>query len=263
MLIQLPRGSSDPQGSQNAETSNAFEAALRRDLASAPVVSYDAVLGGALKRAFDFTLTLLTLPMWVAVMLVTALVSKLRHPAPVFTAHERIGYGGRVFKCLTLRVDPPSAKIERLRLAGQTEEPANDWDEIAGKAETPQTKWRRALSRLPRLFNVIAGDMALVGPSPLSHEELDAVRTGKRYYLSARPGVIGVSAIADADEEEAGQYKMYALCWSLGTDVLIMWDALQQMRQRGQLWKPDFKMAKARAVAKGDRGVVVRRRSGA
>src|SRR5262245_20394785 len=107
MLIQMPRGSRDQQGAQNAGECSTFEAALRRDLASAPVVSYDATLGGWLKRGVDLTLTLLSLPVWAPVMLGAALVSKLRHPAPVFVSDERIGYGGRVFKCFTLRLDPP------------------------------------------------------------------------------------------------------------------------------------------------------------
>ncbi|MDZ4692007.1 sugar transferase [Terricaulis sp.] len=263
MLIQLPRGSADQQGSQNAETNNAFEAALRRDLASAPVVSYDAVLGGWSKRAVDLTLTLISAPVWLVVLLLAALVSKLRHSAPVFLVHERIGYGGRIFKCFKLRIDPPSAQIERLRLPGEPDEaPANDLTAIAVQAEGPQAKWRRALERLPQLFNVIAGDMALVGPSPLSREELEPLKTAKRYYLSARPGVIGVSAVVDADEEEASQYKAYTLAWSLTTDALILWDAPRSMRDRGELWKPGLKLAKARAAAGADR-VVARKRSNA
>ncbi len=262
MLIQLPRGSADQQGSQNAETSNAFEAALRRDLASAPVVSYDAVLGGWVKRAFDLTLVLLSAPFWLAALLVTAFISKVRHSAPVFLAHERIGYGGRVFKRFKLRIDPPSAQIERLRVPGEPDEaPANDLTSIAVQAEGPRAKWRRALERLPQLFNVISGDMALVGPSPLSREELEPLKTAKRYYLSARPGVIGVSAIVDADEEEASQYKAYSLAWTLSTDALILWDALRSMRDRGELWKPSFKLAKARAKAGGERAVARQRSS--
>jgi len=260
MLIQMPRGSADQQGSQNAEASNAFEEALRRDLASAPVVSYDAVLGGWSKRALDFTWTFLSAPIWIAVMLVAALVAKIRHSAPVFQSVERIGYGGRVFKCFQLRIDPPSATIERLRVAGEPDAaPANDWSLIAVQAEGPRAKWRRALERLPQLFNVLAGDMALVGPSPLSRDGLEPLKTAKRYYLSARPGVIGISAIVDADEEEAGQYKIYALAWSLSTDALIMWDALRS--ERGALWKPSFKIANARAKAAAGERVVVRRRS--
>ncbi|MBC7767584.1 MAG: sugar transferase [Phycisphaerales bacterium] len=263
MLIQMPRGSPDQQVSQNAETSNAFEAALRRDLASAPLVSYDAMLGGWPKRVVDLTLTLLASPIWLVLMLSTALVSKLRHPAPVFLAQERVGYGGRIFKSFKLRIALPSAKIERLHLAGAPEEPpANDLTAIAGNAEGPQAKWRRALERLPQLFNVIAGDMALVGPTPLSGDQLEPLKTAKRYYLSARPGVVSVSPIADADEEEASQYKVYALSWSLMTDALLLWDALRSLRDRGELWRPSFKIARARAKAASERPVVVRRRSG-
>jgi len=250
MLIQMPRGSGDPQGAQNAEDCSAFEAALRRDLASAPVVSYDATLGGWVKRGVELTLTVLSLPLWAPVLLGAAAVAKLRHPGPVLISDERIGYGGRAFKCFTLRIDPPTATIERLHTPSATEPaPANDLTAIADKAESTRAKWRRALERLPRLFNVIIGDMALVGPSPRSHEHLEPLKMAKRYYLSARPGVVGVSAVADAEEEEASQYKIYALSWSLSTDALILWDALRSLRDRGELWKPTFRLAKARAKA--------------
>jgi hypothetical protein len=58
-----------------------------------------------------------------------------------------------------------------------------------------------------------------------------------------------VSAVADAEEEEASQFKIYALSWSLTTDALILWDALSSLRNRGELWKPPFWLAKARAKA--------------
>lgn len=264
MLIQMPRGSSDQQVSQNAEASNAFEAALRRDLASAPVVSYDATLGGWPKRAVDLTLALITAPVWLVVIAVTALISKARHPAPVFLAQERIGYGGRVFKCFKLRIELPTATIERLHIAGAPEEaPANDLTAIAGAAEGPQAKWRRALERLPQMFNVISGEMALVGPRPLSRDQLEPLKTAKRYYLSARPGVVSISPIAGVGEEEASQYKIYALSWSLMTDGLLLWEALRSLRHRGELWKPNFKIARARAKAASERTIVVRRRSDA
>jgi len=260
MLIQMPRGTTNQPRAQNAEDCNSFEAALRRDLASAPVVSYDPVLGGLEKRAVDLLLTLVTAPIWLPVMLIAALWSKLRHPAPVFQARERIGYGGRVFKAFSLRLDPPSAKIERLHAPGDAPPVANDLYAIASNAEAPRSKWRRVFERLPGLFNVLAGDMALVGPSPLSRDELEPLKTAKRYYLSARPGLIGINAVADADTEEAGQYKIYALSWSLLTDGLLIWEALRSLRDRGELWKPDFKSARARAAARGEK-VVVRRRS--
>lgn len=257
MLIQMPRGSSDQPGTQNAEECNAFEAALRRDLASAPVISYDPVLGGFAKRAFDFTLTLLTLPVWLITLLFVAAWSKIKHPAPVFQSHERIGYGGRTFKCTTLRLEPPTASIAQLH-PSKEEVPANDWNSIASRAETRREKWRRAFERLPLLFSVLAGNMSLVGPSPLTQEQLEPMNLGKRYYLSSRPGVIGISTIVDADEEQASQYKIYAFSWSLMTDIVILSDALRGLRDRGELWRPT-KIKRTRPIPRGDDAPVRRR----
>jgi exopolysaccharide production protein ExoY len=257
MLIQMPRGSSDQPGTQNAEECDAFEAALRRDLASAPVISYDAMLGGLTKRTFDLLLTIIMTPVWLPALLIAAAWSKIRHPAPVFQAHERVGYGGRVFKCFSLRLEPPSATIAHLH-APKEEKPANDWNSIASKAESRREKWRRALERLPSLFNVLGGDMSLVGPSPLAPEQLEPMKTGKRYYLSARPGVVGISTIVDANEEEASQYKIYAFSWSLMTDLVILFDALRGLRDRGELWRPT-KIKRTRPIPRGDDAPVRRR----
>jgi lipopolysaccharide/colanic/teichoic acid biosynthesis glycosyltransferase len=252
MLIQLPSGSSGQQGS-TPEASNAFEEGLRRDLASAPMVSYDSMLGGWSKRAVEFALTLLSAPIWLSVLLLAAGVAKLRHRAPVFVAHERIGYGGRTYRCFALRMDAPSTNV--VRLQAEPETPVEDLPAIAEKAESRPSKWRGVIERLPQLLNVIRGDMAIVGPSPLTREELEPLKSARRYYLSARPGIVGVSAIADSDDG-VNQYKIYAMSWSFATDVLIVWDALRSLQNRGELWKPGIKLAK-----RGETPVVVRRRS--
>jgi lipopolysaccharide/colanic/teichoic acid biosynthesis glycosyltransferase len=249
MLIQLPSGSPDQPGPQNAEQSTTtFEAGLRRDLASAPIVSYDAMLGGAVKRATDLACTLISAPVWLPLMLVVAAWAKVRNRAPVFLADERVGYGGRGFKCFSLRVAPPALDAEQSESVV-----ANDLT-----VELRRTKWRRALERLPRLFNVILGDMALVGPLPLTREELEPMKSARRYYLSARPGVVGISTLIGDDDPS--QYKIYAMSWALSTDALILWDALRSLRDRGELWKPSFAPGKP---GQSTSGVVVRRRTSA
>jgi exopolysaccharide production protein ExoY len=250
MLIQMPRGSSEQSGSQNAQECSPFEAALRRDLASAPLVSYDSTIGGWPKRAIDLALTMLTSPLWVPLLAGLAVWSKFKHPAPVFQRQERIGYGGRPFTCYALRLVAPSAVIEHLRPANEEAgADAVDWRTMTVQAEGRDTKWWRALERLPLLFSVLRGDMALVGPSPLSREELASLRMAKRYYLSARPGVVGVSGIADAHDANASQYKIYAMAWSHATDVLIFWDAAHSLFDRGELWRPKQRVLNVRARA--------------
>jgi hypothetical protein len=74
--------------------------------------------------------------------------------------------------------------------------------------------------------------------------------------------VIGVSAVVDADEEEASQYKIYALSWSLLADSLILWDALRSLLNRGELWKPMFRLAaiaRAKAAAESEAAASRRR----
>lgn len=260
MLIQLPSGSSDQPGSQGADSANAFEAGLRRDLASAPIVSYDSMLGGWGKRVADLTLALLSAPLWLPLMALTAGWSKLRHRAPVFQSHECVGYGGRAFNCPTLRVTRPSAQIERLRVVSENESAASDLSAMAGQAEGRRAKWVHVLEKLPRMLSVIAGDMALVGPSPLTRDQLEPLKTGRRYYLSARPGVIGVSALTEGGASDPSQFKIYAMSWAFSTDALIIWEALRSLRDRGELWKPNASLLKVgQNAAKAE--VVVRRRS--
>lgn len=255
MLVQLPRGQNGPKSATPEGECTAFEAALRRDLASAPVISYDSVLGGWGKRTIDVALVVIAAPVWVPAMLAAAAWSKLRHSAPVFLTETRIGYGGRAFECRKLRIAPPSAVIERLHHAAPdvAPEPANDWREIASRAETGRAKWRRLFESLPQLINVLRGEMSLVGPAPLSAEELEPLKTSKRYYLSARPGVVGIASIADADAEDPGHYKIYALSWSISADALILWDGLRSLREKGQLWRPSFRIKRAGAKPAGAR----------
>ena len=245
MLIQLPSGSPEPQGPQNAEqSSTTFEAGLRRDLASSPIVSYDSMLGGVPKRAIDLTVALISAPAWAPVMLLAAGVAKLRDRSPVFVSHERVGYGGSAYKCFSLRLAP-------IAKAGDI---AND----PAKAMSRRAKWLDALERLPQLLNVIRGEMALVGPSPLTRAQLEPMKSARRYYLSARPGVVGISTIIGGSGDPS-QYKIYAMSWALTTDVLIFWDGLRSIfDRREELWNPSFKRAEPKQSTSG---IVVRRRS--
>jgi lipopolysaccharide/colanic/teichoic acid biosynthesis glycosyltransferase len=245
MLIQLPSGSPDQPGPQNAEQSQTFEAGLRRDLASAPIVSYDAMLGGWAKRSIDFGLAIITAPVWLSLLLLSATWLKLRKGS-AFVVDERIGYGGRAYRCVSLRVAMPAAANDESTLA------AND---LTG-ALTQGARWREAFERLPRLFNVLAGDMALVGPLPLRRQQLEPLKSARRYYLSARPGVVGVSTLIGADDPS--QYKIYAMSWALSTDMLILWDAWRSLFKRDDLWRPSFKRGKP---GQSTSGVIVRRRS--
>lgn len=213
MLVKMPRGPAGESRSSAGEEGDPFEVALRRDLASTPVISYESTIGGWSKRAFDLVVTLLTAPLWLTALLFAWLAARQRHNSSAIVADERIGYGGRVYNCYRLRLDRPVADIVVLHPGPAANE----------SAPTPRpTRLRRVLERLPQLFNVLRGDMSLVGPAPLTRAEVEPLKTAKRYYLSARPGVVGVSGLVGESEESAGQYKVYSLCWSLPTDMNLL-----------------------------------------
>lgn len=235
MLVQMPRGASgqEPPGPPKSECTP-FEAGLRRDLANAPIVSYESLIGGSSKRAFDLVVATLTSPVWLLMLVVCTLAARIRHAGPLFVAEERIGYGSHAFKAVRLQLAPPKAVIEMLRPGTQAATPLN--------AESRAAKWQRALERLPEMFNVLRGEMSLVGPRPLRRDEVDALRTARRYYLSARPGVIGLGD-GDGDEESVGgPYKIYALSWSIWHDILIASRAVRELRDRGELWRPGLRL---------------------
>ena len=143
MLVQMPRGPVDENKVRVRDECDPFEAALRRDLASTPVISYESTIGGWTKRGFDIVATTLTLPVWLLLMLIAGAAAKMRHREPVFFSDERIGYGGRAYRCFRLRLDPPVADILILPSA-QGEASASDLAAIALRAEDRRAKWRHA-----------------------------------------------------------------------------------------------------------------------
>lgn len=230
MLFQLPPRASQVTRFPSSEGCSSFEAGLRRDLATAPVVRCDPVLGGWRKRTLDLTITLVLLPVWLLAILLIALRLKLSHRMPILISDNRIGYGGRGFHRLFLRLDEPA--YEGAADPAPPGTPANDVDAIGDDAEDRRAKWKRACERLPQLLNVLRGDMSLVGPEPLTADDIEQLKSGKRHYLSMRPGVFGIDGLVH-DEQPERRFKAYALSWSVLTDLRVIWDGLRGLYNRG------------------------------
>ena len=205
------------------------------------------MLGGWSKRAVELTLTIFAAPIWAPLMLLAGGFLKVRNGAPAFVSQERIGYGGYAFSCYSLQVSRPAPVGEESKVANDT----------SGRAAR-RGKWRRVIERLPQLINVIRGEMALIGPAPLTREQLEPMRSARRYYLSARPGVIDTNTIIGGSDDPS-QYKIYAMSWAITTDALIFWDALRSLFDNShELWKPSFEHAEP---GQSTSGIVVRRRT--
>lgn len=215
MLIQMPRGHNGRHAPRRDEESDSFESGLRRDLAGAPIVSYDPVVGGWIKRAIDLVLTVLTAPIWLLAIATYAAWARLRGVEDVFLAEDVVGYGGRAFSRYVMQLPPPSAVIAPFPSATAPDLPP------------PPQRGRvwLAVEALPSLFNVLRGDMSLVGPTPLAVGGVELLQSAKRHYLSARPGLVGLGLLRTMNCDAPSQYKAYAFSWSISLDAAMLWDA--------------------------------------
>jgi Undecaprenyl-phosphate galactose phosphotransferase WbaP len=184
------------------------------------------------KRALDFAAALgggmLILP---GVALIAALV-KLSSRGPVFYGHERIGEGGRTFRAWKFRTMVQSADHLLEKYLESNPERRAEWAAHHKLKSDPRvTKIGRflrqtSLDELPQIWNVIRGEMSLVGPRPIVREE--AVKYGEELdlYGKVRPGITGLWQVSGrSDTSYEGRVAMdvhYVRNWSVWLDVYLL-----------------------------------------
>jgi lipopolysaccharide/colanic/teichoic acid biosynthesis glycosyltransferase len=161
-----------------------------------------------LKRWMDVGLVLLVAPFVVPVVLILALVLKLTGHSPFFT-QDRVGQGGRTFKLWKLRTMVPDAD-QRLRTYLQADPAARqEWESYQKLSRDPritefgQFLRKSSLDELPQLWNVLVGDMSLVGPRPMMVDQQD-LYPGTAYYV-LRPGLTGTWQVSDRNQSTFAQ----------------------------------------------------------
>jgi len=166
-----------------------------------------------------------------------------------FYGQTRIGRGGRAFTCWKLRSMVVDADVALAKICANSDALAAEWQQNQKLGNDPRvTRVGRFLRKsrmdeLPQLWNVLIGDMSLVGPRPFtpSQEQMYRVAGGWRYY-SVRPGVTGPWQVAGSSAQtqtsfaaRAGFDNDYAASLSLMSDVKIIWKTvLTVLRMNGQ-----------------------------
>lgn len=136
------------------------------------------------KRAFDLFLVLLTAPIWFPVIAVIAVLVRWKLGSPVFFRQRRPGRGGAIFEMVKFRT-----MTDARDAAGQLLPDA--------VRLTPFGRWLRAtsLDELPELWNVLRGDMSLVGPRPLLVQYLERYSPRQARRHEVRPGLTGLAQV--------------------------------------------------------------------
>lgn len=152
-------------------------------------VPQDRAATDALKRLFDFSLALIFLAIFLPMLLLIAIMIKAESPGPVIFRQRRTGLNGKIFTIY---------KFRTMRVA------EDDHSVRAAKRTDPRITWsgemlrKTSFDEIPQLFNVLKGDMSIVGPRPhaLAHD-LEYGRRIPEYHLRfrVRPGLTGLAQV--------------------------------------------------------------------
>ncbi|MFC0694799.1 sugar transferase [Paraburkholderia humisilvae] len=185
----------------------------------------------AIKRGFDVVVGIALLIALSPVLAVIALAVR-RDGGPIVFGHVRVGLNGRRFRCLKFRSMVVNADQVLKHLLETDPQARAEWErEFKLKHDVRVTAIGRFLRRtsldeLPQLWNVVRGDMSLVGPRPVIDQELERYGADVDYYLMTKPGITGlwqVSGRSDTDYETRVSLDVaYVKNWSLARDITIL-----------------------------------------
>ena len=190
---------------------------------------------GVLKRSFDVTVASMALIVSSPIFLMTALAVALTSPGGVFYRQRRVGLGGDQFTMVKFRsmVDGAHDQWEQLREEAGRED-GDPRVKIQGDARITKVGRfirRYSIDELPQLFNVIKGDMSLVGPRPPLSAEVELYGQEAHRRLLVKPGMTGLWQVSGRSEvawDEAVRMDLYYVeNWSLTADLVILWKTVR------------------------------------
>jgi exopolysaccharide production protein ExoY len=190
---------------------------------------HNDLYAGPVKRLLDIVAVLVALPILLPVIAVLAFMVR-RDGGPAFFIQERIGRGGQIFRIWKLRtmvVDAERRLAEHLAICPAARA---EWQENQKLKNDPRVTAfgrflrRTSLDELPQLWNVLKGDMSLVGPRPMMPDQR-TLYPGQSYY-SLRPGITGFWQVSSRNETSfalrASYDADYASRVSLWTDFVVL-----------------------------------------
>jgi len=188
-----------------------------------------------LKRAMDIIGSLALIVLFSPLLIVIAFLVH-RDGGSSLYSQSRVGYGGKSFKCFKFRsMIMDSQQFLENFLANNPEAQA-EWNKDFKLKDdpriTPVGKFLRktSLDELPQLFNVLKGDMSLVGPRPVVADELTRYGNLTQKYMSARPGMTGLWQVSGRNDttyrERISLDCYYIENWGAHTDMLLMFKTL-------------------------------------
>ncbi|WP_395678240.1 sugar transferase [Inquilinus sp.] len=185
----------------------------------------------AAKRLTDIVLSVALLVLFAPLFLACAVMIR-RSGRGIFYSDKRVGRDGRIFYCHKFRTMVPNANKLLADLLQKDPALRREWEAGFKLKKDPRVTAigrflrKTSLDELPQLFNVLKGEMSLVGPRPMFEEEQERWGAAIRYYHSVRPGMTGAWQIygrSDTDYETRIRLNVdYVRRWSYWRDIALL-----------------------------------------
>jgi exopolysaccharide biosynthesis polyprenyl glycosylphosphotransferase len=213
-------------------------------LGSAPLVTYyeknPASSKFLAKRIFDVIISGLLLIVLFPLLFIIAVCVRFESKGPIFYTSKRSGRKGIVFNFYKFRsmVYNADKLKEQIRHKSEVDGPIFKIKKDPRLTKIGAFLRKYSLDELPQLFNVLKGDMSLVGPRPFPVEESDRIEYKHIPRLGIRPGITGLAQVKGRSDLKFGQWMRwdtwYIKNWSLGLDIrILLWTIPTILKGRG------------------------------
>jgi len=186
------------------------------------------VVGLVIKRTLDILISSLTLIIAAPFLALLGMLIRIDSPGPLLYVADRVGFKGKTFRCYKLRTMVADADLQKAKLRNANERNGPFFKMENDPRITRMGRWLRkySLDELPQLWNVLRGDMSLVGPRPHPVDDYERYSVEHLRRLDVSPGLTGlwqVTARSDPSfETNMARDLEYIENWSLGLDLSIL-----------------------------------------
>lgn len=195
-----------------------------------------------LKYTFDWLLTVAGTILISPVLLSIALWIHMDSPGPVIFKHKRIGKNGRPFYCYKFRSMVQNADVKLQELLKTDPRALREWKRGFKLKSDPRITRsgsflrRTSLDELPQIFNVLKGEMSLVGPRPIIADEIPYYGKYIEDYYMVRPGITGMWQTSGRSDtgyrERVALDSWYVRNWNIWFDIVLLWRTMKVVAGR-------------------------------
>jgi exopolysaccharide production protein ExoY len=184
------------------------------------------------KRILDVVVASIALIFVLPLLVVVGVLIRLQDGGQAVYSQKRYGRNGRTFKCYKLRSMVANADQRLIEILAQDPEARIEWEQTQKLTHDPRITplgrfiRKTSIDELPQLFNILKGEMSIVGPRPIVENEITKYGEFYRDYCSVRPGLTGlwqVEGRSDTTYEQRVQLDVkYATTRNFTGDIMIM-----------------------------------------